>query len=444
MIDSYFDSEIAGPVQDSPRWALGDGAASGLIFVDAGGGDIQVGVEVGSSVCVHETSPPNFPHQRVEVQVKFSTTTPSQAFSGGVLRYIDQDNMIYFFVDHNTKEVKVAERLAAAESVLLSLSAADAVGGCSIAVEAIGRRIRLWVEPGQRAVADRPPDAGANLSSEGDEESPGGWGLFMRADGTNDMRIIRFQARDLPSAASPAPSFAVSDAASADLALVPISAVASGVSGSALALEWEVYPADPDDYPEAYCDQTIPSVTSRIFFVRPGFTYDVRVREITAVGMGKWSAFNRITAAGTRIAPPAEILPSTQFPNAPADYVMPLASQAAVAAVVSETGRERVTSPILRPRLAFKLSYQNRQGALIQELIDFFDDMRGKRQSFRWTHPTTGRSYAMRFDSDDYEIEYGDRGEAGIIASFELQIAEVWLGSVGTLSATLALDAELT
>ena len=435
MVDTDFDNETLGAVHSSTRWELGDGSATGLAFTGASG-DIQVSMSSTGECRELHRDEPLTAHQRCAVVMLSATTHGTEASFGVVVRYQDGDNYIRAMWDYQAGAVEVIERIAGVETTLASVSATP-TGGSSLALEVIGRRARLWYETSALLPGDRPPDIAATLTS----LNKGGWGIFADSNATNDARFTRFVARDMPNAVMPPPAFSVQDASDLGISLSPIDAIASGVSGTAGYLEWEVAPADPDDFPEAYTDLTPPTTTSRVFFARPGYAYDLRVREISVDGvLGVWSSAARVTVAGTKAPPDDGLMPADEFPDAPADYVMPVSQTADFSAVISDTGRERVQGLLIRPRTTIKLTYKNRQGAEIQSLIDFFDEMRGKRKPFKWTHPTTGRVFAMRFDMDDYTIKYPDRGVAGIIASFDLTLTEVIFGSVTTIAPTITLD----
>ena len=64
----------------------------------------------------------------------------------------------------------------------------------------------------------------------------------------------------------------------------------AGASGT---IEWQVFPADPDDFAEAYHDETDVATTTRRFWVRPGYAYDFRVRVISGGVQGNWTEAQR-------------------------------------------------------------------------------------------------------------------------------------------------------
>jgi hypothetical protein len=417
---------------------------SGTLSVVAYGQGKAVAVGGGTNRYLHRQNPTSL-HQRVEMQFTFAPGGYASAYTGLIARYRDSGNYVRARVSHNpsTLQAEIVERIAGVDTVRGSISWSGGHGtmptGAAIRLELIGRRARLWYEQKPRPVVDRPPDLAVDLATE--PTQAGQWGLYTSS--AIDARLLSFAARDLPALVLPPPSVAFGDASG--LNLTSINASVSEVSATASELEWEVYPADPDDYPEAYRDRTLASITSRFFWVRPGFAYDVRVREHGSDGsLGAWTPFQRITAWGTKSGIEAPVVPTIEFPPVVPSYVLPRQQNAQVNATVSETGREKVVGFWPAPRNHFELVFENRQPDEYQQLIDFFEEMAGRKTAFAWTHPTTGRKYALRFDSDEYTLRYDDCGEEGSIVHLSFDVAEVYLGTMIQVGANLASGADVT
>ena len=130
---------------------------------------------------------------------------------------------------------------------------------------------------------------------------------------------------------------------------------------------------------------------------------------------------------------PLPVVPTIPFPSIVPDYVMPRRQEAQVGVSISDTGRERLQATWPAPRNSFDLVFENRSGEEAQTLIDFFEQMQGQKTAFAWTHPITGRPYALRFAEDDYTIRYDDQGDEGSIAYMGFSVIEVYLGTISTV-----------
>ncbi|MGE5610464.1 MAG: DUF2460 domain-containing protein [Bacillota bacterium] len=438
LIETDFSASPLGNLDSDPDWEVAAGSATNLSIVSYGSGK-AIASAGGTNRYVRENDPATV-HQRVEISFTFNSTSAT-VYTGVVARHVDANNYILAQVLHRRSSLaaSLVERIAGVEKVLGTVQWSGAlpeapVGG-AIRLELVGRRARLWYEQNPRPVTDRPPDLAVDLSSEGSQ--PGQWGIYI--SGTTDAKITRFVAADIPAMVMPPPSTVYSDATSLGCRFTPITVEVAEVPPDAVEIEWEVYPADADDFPEAYRDLTDASITSRTLWVRPGFSYDLRCRERRADGtLGDWTDFERINLVGNKAGVPLPVVPTIQFPPIVPDYVMPRHQETKVGVTVSDTGRERLQSTWPTPRNSFDLVFENRSDEEAQTLIDFFEQMQGQKTAFAWTHPTTGRQYALRFAEDNYTIRYDDQGDEGSIAYMGFSVIEVYLGMMSAVLVNLS------
>jgi len=448
MIDTDFHdavSTVPSPSSSSQAWDYLAASDTNLTFVAGTTQPIELSASSGVGFLANVDAPDRV-HQMVEVRFVFGATVGSLARTGAFLLYQDANNYVAVYGDHNDRKLHLIEIVAGVEHDLATSSvvAANDVTGASVRLEIIGRRARWWFEPHFRPTEDQPPDDAVDLVNV--YNAPGQWGIYMVSNIAGaDMRIVHFVAKELPSAALPPPSLAV--AAAANLDLKPVTATVSSVSSATELLEWEVMPADPDDFPESYHDLTIATVTTRVLWLRPGYTYDVRVRELKKNGgANPWTATQRIVVSGSKLAPSSFPLPNDEMPSdILPDYVMDRNHTAETVSTTTDDGREFVSVPFTRPQNGFKLVYSNREAPEIQALIDFFDRMTGARKPFKFVHPISGQQFAVHFVGDDYEFDVADmNSEAdGAIGSIAFEIAEVVVGGTGTLTISLAVDPAL-
>ena len=417
LIDTDFGEEALGALADSPRWRS-EGLSTNVTVV-AEGEDHLLASSGGLNLYVREEGSSTI-HQRVEARFRFGLA----GTMGVVARFVDSFNFVVLQISNADRTATLIEVVDGVERSCGTMLWGGVGEGASLRLEVLGRRARCWYEQADRAVSDRPPDLGADLTW----QPPGEWGIYL--DGGGTMRIMAFGARDIPAVVMPAP--AVTHTSADGLNLVAVTVDLIGVSAQARDIEWEVYPADAADFPEACRDFTLP-VASRTLWLRPGFSYDVRARERLADGsLGAWTAFDRLVLDGEKSGVLVAVVPSVEFPEVTADYVLPREQTASVLATVSDAGNERVQSRWARPRNKWSLVFRNREHDECQALIDFFEDRRAKKEAFAWTHPTTGERYALRFDADDYEIRYDSHGE-GSIAQLSFEVIEVHIGQISTV-----------
>jgi hypothetical protein len=221
----------------------------------------------------------------------------------------------------------------------------------------------------------------------------------------------------------------------------PVTVAVSGVDAGTSWLEWEVHPADEDDFPEAYRDKTDAATTSRVLYLRPGYSYDIRVREISDTGAaGAWAEATQLTVTGTKVSPGAANLPTTSFPDIDPDWVIERRQDEPGHIHESDHGRQAAVGRWPRPRNRWRLSFTNRTAEDLQSLIDFHDRMAAQTTPFTWTHPTTGNSYAVRFGNDAAEPTWGEVSPDDQLGDLELELVEVVYGISTTLTLSLELD----
>jgi phage-related protein len=441
ITDDFSEETATAAIEDSDAWELGTGSSAGAATFEADG-DGVMGVEFATgTVYALRTDDPDAVNQRAECRFEFANPTIN-GYVGAICRWVDSDNYVLAQVSHSgTPSLTLVERIAGSNSTLATVSAvgAGAPGG-AVRLEVIGNRARVWYESAQRDVSDRPPDAAADLASSGSSTASYAWGLYLSCGAANTMRVEKFQAADLPDKVFPPPDFTVADASDSAYAFSPITVEVAGISTLAPPawLEWEIYPADDADMPEAYRDVTDASLATRVFFVRSGYAYDVRVRAVNQDGTaGAWTALTRVTAGGSQVLPAAPALPTEVFPDITPDYVLERVQETETDSSAAESGRERHTAgpSFVRPRNRFGLTFARRSDEEAMELLNFFKKMQGANLPFQWTHPISGTVYAMRFAGDDYSEESED-----IFWSLGFEIEEVIVGTATTITLSLAVD----
>ena len=458
MITDNFASNLAlVPVSAGgvAKWDDTVGSAASCSFIAGSTQPVELAPTASGITFLANVVNPTKIHQAAELKILFGASIGSTAFSGVFCRYTDASNFVMVRINHNSRICELVEVIAASETVLATapLTASGDIIGASARIEVIGKRARIWYEPHFRPMPDEPPDIAADLA--GTYTSVGEWGIYINSNtADSDMRVCSFTARELPSKCLP-PPFLIAEAATG-YNLAPITATVTNINASAGSLEWEIYPADSGDFAEAYKDIASATITVRTFWVRAGYAYDVRVRELKKNGGNNpWTGFSRVTAAGSRVAPDSPTMPDIDFPSsigadgvdlfAP-DYVLDREQIADVQAVVSDSGRSNLTAPFTRPPNSFKLLWRSKGMDTIQPLIDFFEETQGRRTSFKWAHPISGQQFAMNFTADDYEYTPTDsrpEGVAGVLGDLSLDIAEVVVDGIGTLSVTLTVAPEL-
>lgn len=386
---------------------------------------------------------PEILHQSVGCLVQFGSSLGSTAFTGVFARYIDVDNYVLARINHNTRQAELIERVAGVSTTIISLAitAGGSELGAAIKMELVGRRARLFFEPHFRPMPDRPPDAAANLT--GVYSDPGDWGVYMDSnDGGNTMRAESLLAEPIPSAVMPAPSLLVEPADAFRFA--PLTVALTGVTADDIELLWEIYPADADDFAEVYRDKTPPSTVSRVFWVRQGHGYFVRVREVAIDGtLGDWLQAGPIVATGDKASPPETVLPDDIFPDVIPSYVLRWEpTDESASAVISTTGKARLISAYFRPRANWTMRFENRTKAELLPLRSFFRRMRGMATPFQWSHPITGDPFAARFQKDELDFTPIDQAVelTDVIATFEMPITEIVTTGISILTFTLQLD----
>jgi hypothetical protein len=369
-------------------------------------------------------------------------------------RYADASNYVLLYADlAGTQQAKLVERVAGVDTVLLTLAAVSpGTAKGALRLELIGRRARVWYESQCSYVRDRPPDAGATLASGGSDAAPGGWGVYMEANAAGTaMRLTRLRLRDLGAMAPPAPHFTAADN-SGTFDLSPLTLTAAGVSGSCRELEWEVAPADPQDWPEVLRPVTPAGTTSVVLMVGSGYAYDCRVREARTDGtFSDWTDWQRVTAAGVKPPATPAVMPVIPFPQTPFlnSYPMPRTHSGSVLSTQATGGRENRVAAWGRPRAAFTLTFEYRNPADTLRLVEFFNEMKAQEGSFHWIHPQTGESYAMRFASDDirwentgHAVSFTSTQPGESLSRMSMDIEEIESG-VGTIASTQTLDPNL-
>lgn len=454
--DKFAAESVGNALSASPRWKPGSG--EGIVVAgEIGARCITIESSEPTSETILFNDSPIGPNQAAGITFDYSVGTSK---SGVVLRRVDDDNYVEFYVDHADGVARLKQWVGGTGTTLLSLSG---VGGNirSIRCELIGSRARCWYDRGER-VADRPPDGAADVPANLDDV--GDWGIQLSSSGDSPV-VWRWDCSDLPEAFPPAPHFTIT--AASGLKLSPVTASLSGVSGGSI--EWTVWPIDADDIPDVYRDTTSASVATRVFWLRPGYRYGVRARTILAeVSSGDSTTLIPdvgviappfdlgsttdipdnsheavITVAGTKANTPSlPTMPPDTFPNVIASYVLEEPSTAAVNGKAADGGRETVISGWIRPRRQFKLSFENRTDDEYQQIIDFFEVMRARNGAFAWTHPETGEQFACRFAEDEYQLSISEHGERPI-ASISLQLDEVVVGPVSALTIDLTPSPDL-
>jgi hypothetical protein len=407
----------------------------------------------GTGACFVATLPADRPlvvHQMVEAKFSFASSPGATCYSGVFCRYQDVNNFVWVKLDHNTRKAALIERVAGVDTVLIdySLVAGSTVIGASIRLEVIGKRARLWYEPHFRTVQDLPPDDAVYLTVLPDAANVGEWGVLFNNSSTTNLSCAHFYARNLPSVYAPPPSLYVEDASLKNPDFTPITATCVNVDIHTAYLQWQVMPLDPLDFAEAYEDTNPGTITTRVFFVRKGYRYQVRVRQISSIGgQGDWFT-ETVTATGSQNLPDAGEIPDDEFPvNVAPDYVLERKQIGRAKVAVSNSNRERLIGPDARPRSGWTLKFLNRQSTEVNQIRAFYQRMRGRQSPWKFTHPITGEFFAVRFDADEMtvtEIDPGPEDESPLF-NIEVPIAEVKIGNPSVIDniPEITLDASL-
>lgn len=396
----------------------------------------------GEKFLEHVTDPTQA-HQCVEAVMKLSSTPPGTCFSGVFAKYQDKDNYVIVRFNHNTRQAQLVEVDGGSATVLATstLTAASTTVGVGVRLEIIGIRARMSFNVCYGTVADAPPDAAADLA--GTYDSVGKWGIYLNTSSTNTLQVTRFYARDLPEDCAPPPSLYAEAADGRNY--TPITAAAGSVSSDAQYLEWEVSPLDPDDFPEGYRDISVASLTSRVFYVRPGYQYEIRVRALLrAGGYSDWVS-STITASGSKVSPSTPTMPDDVFPDVTPDYALARSSSPVVVSHRSESDRVRVLTRSPRPRNGWTVRFENRTRDEILPIENFFNRMQARNTPWVFTHPTTGEQFAVRFDQDRLSPMPTDDQFDGLSPLYTLtfEIVEKQIGAVATIDPTIELDGDL-
>lgn len=391
---------------------------------------------------VARSDEPSGLNQMAEGRFRIGTTPGSIARTGVFVLATDSNNMVYAVFDHLTKYAYLYERIAGSDTLLGTTDTDTATGatGAAVRLEVIGDRARLTFEPSHANVEDKPPTVVATLS--GTYTVPGAWGmLYFSDDGADTMEIERLTLADLPSVYLPPPDLSAANASGPNL--VAVTATLATIPTHPYLFEWEVLPKDADDFAEGYADLSVYNVTSRVFFVRPGFEYFVRARCWRANGTVTDWAQTSFTSTGSKPAS-SPTYPTLEFPDVVPSYVLSRSQTAAIDATVSDTGRERLHAKWVRPQNAWTLKFNSRDKDEIQSLMDFYQSAKSRELPFKWTHPTSGEAFVCVFDTDEpgYDvISHSDTDDP--IIDLELPIVETGYNVVSNLSVTLTLDASL-
>lgn len=451
----FVDDDFSGPQQtppfagaDHPRfnWTL-DSPSNSALFV-AGDPDIEDSLELtqpGGTDFVAFYASPDGVHQAVEVLIRKGNSGSASVVKAGVfLRYDDVNNHIKAYFNRATQRLEIVQVVAGTPTTLANPATTAEPGsdGVSVRIEAMGWRLRWWFNPRYAPCADQPPDGAVNLlTAPSDPDDVGEWGIYLETNGTNDLAVTHFQARELPSIALPPPDVTLTNASGFNFA--PLSITIATTPTNALELEWEIAPADIDDFAEAYVDRTPASTISRVVWARKGYTYDVRVRALDSLGgIGPWTDAVQIVASGTKVDPAAAIYPDDDYPDVVPDYVLEHEQTADATGLVASTNRERLLSNQKRPRRRWTLQYTNRDKSEMKQLRDTFNFCQGRVKPLKFLLPS-GEQVAIRFDQDELEMDVADEGQDSPLVNVSVQLIEVVLGVVGTFDLTLTLDDSL-
>jgi len=427
---------------NAPNYNYVTGSDETLTFIAGSTQAVELSCTTGTAFLA-QANPPDVIHQSVEVRILHGVVGSGTHYSGAFARLIDTDNYVVLRYDHFNAILQLVQVIGGVETVLVEppLVPDEDEPGFAIKLEVIGKRARYWLNPFFYDVPDEPPDGAIDLLEVSD--SPGEWGILMQTTDTSPtFHVAGLRVRELPSVALPQPD--VDADVAADYSFAPVTVSVTTVPSDTLYLEWQACPVDDEDFSETYNDVGIGSLQSRILWLRKGYTYDVRARALTVLGEHTdWTTPSRVTVTGTKVSPDPPTFPDEEFPDITPDYVLERTQSAEVSAVISDTQRERLTSPWSRPRNSWTLRFENRLTDEVQQILDFFDRMQGMLTAFKWVHPTTADQFAVRFDTDELDRNVVDEGEDGALISIEVPIIEVVVGAVGTLSVTLELDPAL-
>ena len=445
MTQEDFFSDISNGTNASAAryWAYASGSpSSNASFVTGSLQAIELREGNGEVFVKRTSDAPLQVDQRCEVLIPLTTAVSGTARSGCFVRYVDANNYVLAYFDHVALTAYVYERTGGVSTLRATapITAASDVTGVSLRVEVIGKRARLFFENHYRPIPDQPPDIAAYLDA---EPVAGDWGIYLKGDATNSVKVSRWMARELPEACLPPPTLILNSADGYELA--GFTASLTSVPSTAHSIEWEIYPVDIDDLPDPYRDLSLASMTSRVFYARPGYSYDVRARAVNkSGGYGDWVT-QRVTMLGSKTLPTAETMPSLEFPDVVPDYVFGMTQAAEAQSCQSETGRERIRTNVPRPRMNFDLVFKSRTRDEIDLLQDFFRQTRGCLTPFSFTHPLSGVDYAVRFASDEFEPTAIDDLMDGTSAIYDLslKLVEVAIGVISDITISLTVDSSL-
>ncbi len=479
MIDETFRDESpppdplpegeTGTADASTRWKPAPGLATRFAFAASptDGGVALTPSAAGEAGILHTTAPlplearyeggdsgPS--NQRVEVEYEFGPggVTPAGSL-GAIARYVDGANFLRIEVTLSgpAPRARIVERVDGVDAVLIDTDLTDVprpaiVTRGAVRLEAVGSRLRGWRVDGRGDVPDVPPAFAVDLAGPVRE---GGWGVWSNVAEVGRARVRRFHAMDLPQAVLPAPTLRLFDANTLGYALTPVTLACAPAGGTGAEYEWEVYPAEDGDFPDAVRDVSVGGPT-RSAFVRPGFAYDARVRVIGLDGsFGGWTEYVRLVGPGEKAAPRAgPPMPADAFPAVDDDgepivpaYVMPTTQTAGVAATVSDAGRESLTAAWSRPRASFELTFDALTASALLVLRDLHRHMGGAERPFRGTHPVTNAEYACRFAADEERVDWFEHDGAEQTGRLRLALLEVEVDRVVTLPLAIQLDPTL-
>lgn len=366
-----------------------------------------------------------------EVRFYEGTPTTTDVTSGVFARYVDADNHVRVVVDHATRQAELIETIEGVETVLLnpSLTASGGTTGFSVALEVIGRRARMWFQPNRRSVEDVPPLDAVDLAA-GEPTVSGQWGVFVFTDnGASNAEVQHFIAKDLPAVHLPAPTVSISDATDLDVSLVPIEASVSDLPSDAMLIWWEVYPYDPKDWPECQQIQTIPSITTMTFHVRPGYEYLVRARAERTNGLFTDWEEDTITADGVKVEPDLPTYPDLEFPDVTPDVTVECTHTWPVTVKTKSAGQTTAVSLGPGVMRAWNLTFKNRQSDEVKLLERFIKNKaKGSQHSFQWNHPAYGTKHAVKFGQDELiltPVDHQRTDDSPPLTTVEVKVVEV-------------------
>lgn len=367
-----------------------------------------------------------------EVRFYEGTSTEIDVILGVFARFVDADNHVRLVVDRDTRQAELIERIDGVDSVLASPSTTSPGGstGFSLALEVIGRRARIWFETHRRQTEDIPPLTAVDLEA-GEPTISGQWGVYGFNDGPSNAEIQRFIAKDLPAIHLPPPTLHVSDATDLDVNLVPIHVSVSDVPSNARLIWWEMYPQDPDDWPECQQVQTDPSITSLEFYGRPGYSYLVRARaELTTGLFSDWEE-ETILADGEKVSPELPTFPDYEFPDVMPDEIIECTQSWNVITKTMQSGFHTASALAPGAPRAWRLTFKNRLKDEIVLLERFIKKTKGSQHAFQW-NDRYGVKRAVKFGQEELvlaPVDHQMTDEAPPITTVEITLIEITEGA---------------